>query len=99
MMNKDEDLKKNLRNGIDSIDNQLISLFVERLNISLKIGLDKLGNGIVLHDKEREAALISRLEDMSQNKLPKGYIKSVYTQILQETRNHIVNVYNEQNKR
>lgn len=89
MINKDL-----LRNEIDYIDQQLITLFEKRLNISLQIGLDKLNNGIDLYDKERETTLISKLEDISKNKLGENYIKSVYTKILEETRKYTINAYN-----
>lgn len=90
MINKDL-----LRNEIDNIDHQIITFFEKRLNISLQIGLDKLNNGIALYDRERETILISKLKDISKNKLSESYIKNVYTQILEETRKHIINVYNQ----
>ena len=54
-----------LRNQIDEIDRQLISLFGSRLNLSRRIGEVKSRQGINIHDQKREGEVIARIKRMA----------------------------------
>lgn len=50
-----------LRTQIDNIDDQLVKLFVERMEVAEKIGLCKKANGIPILDTTREEAKLQEI--------------------------------------
>ena len=50
-----------IRQGIDSVDDELRLLFLERLGLAEKIASEKAGLGLAICQPEREAALKERL--------------------------------------
>lgn len=84
--------KAELRNQIDVIDNQIVSLLSQRLKISKQIGYEKLRNNIELYDKEREDLLIESL-CAAEVELPSEYIESIYRLLLNQTRELVLKSY------
>lgn len=60
----DRELKA-LRGRIDGIDGRLVSLFVERMEISTEIGDRKRASGLPVRDAAREAELLARVRDLA----------------------------------
>jgi chorismate mutase/prephenate dehydratase len=50
-----------LRKKIDTIDDELIRLFQERMDLSASIAEYKLKNGVAVFDAEREREILERL--------------------------------------
>ena len=54
-----------LRNRIDLIDDELLKLFIERMEIAEEIGKYKAENGLPIHNKNREKDILSRRTENS----------------------------------
>ena len=54
-----------LRSDIDSIDSQLVELFVRRLSLMGEIAAAKAASGVPLTDSGREKAVLERLSAMA----------------------------------
>lgn len=66
-----------LRTEIDKIDNQLVSLYLKRMELSGEIGKRKAEEGRKVNDKNREKEIVYRLtENVAEDK--KLYIKELY---------------------
>ena len=77
----------NLRLQIDAIDDQLIKLFVERMEVSQKIGAYKKENNLPIFDPGRERAKLQDVsgkagEDMSQ------YTRVLYAMLFELSRSY-----------
>lgn len=70
-MKKNELIK--YRDEIDKIDNEMLKLFLERIDIVKKIGLYKEKNQINVGDNEREQEIIKRLIDQIDDEKLKDY--------------------------
>ena len=71
---------KDIRKEIDSIDDQLVDLYLKRMNLSKEVALSKAKKGKAITDLERENQIVYRLSD----KLPKEmklYLKELYSTI------------------
>lgn len=74
-----------LRTRINEIDEQLASLFTERMYISAKIGEYKYENGIEIRDPKREQEIIDNLSSKA-GKIYSPYIKALYSDIFDMSR-------------
>ncbi|MCL1832655.1 MAG: chorismate mutase [Oscillospiraceae bacterium] len=76
-----------LRKQIDAIDNEILRLFLERMNISKEIGAYKKVNALPIRDKSRENAVIQRLcENISPES--REYVTALYTFIFDASSEH-----------
>lgn len=57
------------RDRLDKIDEQLICLFEERMEISIKIGQYKEKNNVPIFDEDRERIVIERGKNRLKNKV------------------------------
>ena len=64
---------ENLRNEIDSIDNQLINLFQERMDVAAKIGEYKKENNLPVLNVQREREILNEVADKSRKDM-KSYL-------------------------
>lgn len=71
-----------LRAQIDAIDEQLVPLFLKRMNISLEVAKYKQKNGMPVLDKARERALLKRVSEMTENTDLKLYTRLLYADIM-----------------
>lgn len=76
----------NLRSQIDSLDNEIASLLLKRLDIVSQIGKIKAKSGMAVFDPTREEKIIKRL---TENTTPAGeeYIKTIYNTVFSSSRN------------
>ena len=57
---------ENIRNKIDTIDHQIVSLLGSRLNLSREIGEIKNNLNLDIEDKEREKAVIAKIRQIAE---------------------------------
>lgn len=70
-----------IREEIDSIDSEIISLLESRLNLSLQIGNVKRNLGKDLHDDEREELILKKIDELAIL-YPKEDLKSIFLEIM-----------------
>ena len=75
-----------IREEIDSIDSELISLLESRLNLSLQIGKLKKKTDKDLHDKDREAEILKKIDELALI-YPKEDLKSIFMEIMKTSLN------------
>ena len=75
-----------IREEIDSIDSELISLFESRLNLSLQIGKLKKKMDKDLYDEEREAEILKKIDELALI-YPKEDLKSIFMEIMKTSLN------------
>jgi chorismate mutase/prephenate dehydratase len=89
-VNNNEDRLKQLRDTLDSIDNEILSLLNKRMQVVCKVGELKVKSGGEIYRPERERAIIQRLEKLSKKqkgKLNKLAIESIFLEIFAVSRN------------
>ena len=75
-----------IREEIDSIDQELISLLESRLNLSLQIGKLKKKMDKDLYDEEREAEILKKIDELPPI-YPKEDLKAIFMQIMKTSLN------------
>ena len=75
-----------IRQEIDSIDSELISLLESRLNLSLQIGKLKKKMDKDLYDEEREAQILKKIDELALI-YPKEDLKSIFMEIMKTSLN------------
>lgn len=75
-----------LRERIDSIDDELLRLFNERARLALEIGRVKKSRGLPVHMPSREEHIIMRVQQENPGPLPPLSIARLYQQLIQESR-------------
>jgi len=79
-----------LRDKLDNIDNQLLTLLNNRMEIVHKVGELKAQSGGAIYRPEREQSIIQRLENLSKEqngKLNKKAIETIFLEIFAVSRN------------
>ena len=75
-----------IREEIDSIDSELISLLESRLNLSFQIGKLKKKMDKDLYDEEREAEILKKIDELALI-YPKEDLKSIFMEIMKTSLN------------
>ena len=75
-----------IRQEIDSIDSELISLLESRLNLSLQIGKLKKKMDKDLYDEQREAEILKKIDELALI-YPKEDLKSIFMEIMKTSLN------------
>jgi chorismate mutase len=75
-----------IREEIDSIDSELISLLESRLNLSLQTGKLKKKMDKDLYDEGREAEILKKIDELALI-YPKEDLKSIFMQIMKTSLN------------
>lgn len=76
-----------LRDGIDAIDQQLTSLFLQRMALSAQIGAYKKEQGLPIHVPQREKEILECLSQNSPKELA-GYVTRLYEEIFALSREY-----------
>ena len=76
-----------LRQQIDTIDDQLLQLLNARMEVVRQVGLLKQSQGSVIYRPEREAAIIERLHQKTQGLLNREAIEAIFLEIFATSRN------------
>ena len=85
-MNEENGLKE-LRDKLDSIDDELLSLLNERMEVVHQVGELKAVSGGAIYRPEREKAIIDRLENINDGKLNRSAIEALFLEIFAISRN------------
>ena len=75
-----------LRERIDSIDDELLRLFNERAKLALEIGRMKKDQGLPIHMPSREEQIIMRVQQENPGPLSPISVARLYQQLIQESR-------------
>ena len=78
---------KDLRNQIDSIDEQMVKLFVERMQIAGKVAEYKKENNLSIYDKDREIEILNKVEKLAGCEF-KPYVKNLFSTIMQSSKDY-----------
>lgn len=76
-----------LRTEIDTIDCELVELFVKRMKVSAQVAEYKREHGLPVLDATREAALLARVADLAGEDLS-DYSRALYETILSLSRDY-----------
>lgn len=71
-----------IRNTIDEIDQQLLALLNQRADLVHEVGVVKKRDGLQIYAPEREEALLRRLIELNQGRLPERSIRAIYREIM-----------------
>ena len=71
-----------LREKIDRIDTELLQLLNARADVVHQVGEIKKRDGLGIYAPEREDALLQRLMERSQGRLPRESIRAIYREIM-----------------
>lgn len=71
-----------IRKQIDDIDRQLMNLLSQRADLVHEVGVIKKRDGLQIYAPEREEALLRRLVELNEGRLPEKSIKAIYREIM-----------------
>ncbi len=75
------------RKEIDSIDKELVALFVRRMNVAKDVAEYKRATGKAVYDSERERQLLEKVEENAGDEFG-DYARRLYSSILELSRNY-----------
>jgi monofunctional chorismate mutase len=75
-----------LRQAIDEVDEEILSLVAKRIELVYKIAEYKQGQSLPVYDPERERAVIDRLIDLASGSLDPQLVRRVFERIIDESR-------------
>ena len=78
---------KDLREQIDGIDRELVSLFIQRMNVSAEVAEYKRQNNMRVLDPSRERALLQKISELSGEEFEE-YTRTLYSTILDLSRSY-----------
>ncbi len=71
-----------IRHQIDALDHDLLDLLSRRADLVHEVGVIKKRDGLQIYAPEREGALLRRLVEMNQGRLPEKSIRAIYREIM-----------------
>lgn len=77
-----------LRNKIDAVDNEILSKFIERMNLSKEIAEYKADNSLSVSDPERERHMMRKLIDSIDDKELSHYVYMLFQTILAASKSY-----------
>ena len=75
-----------LRDKIDTIDSQIVSLYEQRMDICRQVAEYKISTGKKVFDKQREAEKLAKVKSLTQNDFNKHGIEELFEQIMSMSR-------------
>jgi 3-deoxy-7-phosphoheptulonate synthase len=78
------------RNKIDKIDRAVVELLSERKRLTEELILEKRALRLPVEDNERENVIISRLQDLSKDKLAPEFVMDIYSAIFKNSKQGFV---------
>ena len=76
-----------LRERLDVIDEQIMSLLSERAKVVMQVADFKRHHNMPIYIPEREASIIERLRTINPGPLPGDAIERIYRTVVEEMRN------------
>jgi len=74
-----------LRQKIDNIEDNLISLLNERATYALEIGKIKRSQGLPISDAKREGIILNRVAQKNKGPVSDEFMKDIFRKIIEET--------------
>lgn len=87
-----------LRNQIDSIDNDIVKLFEDRMDTAAKIAAYKKENNIPVLNRSRENEVIESSTQGLHNKVFSKYIKEIFTTLMKVSREYQTDLLSQDKK-
>ena len=75
-----------IRNGIDSFDDELLRIFNQRAALALKIGEIKKSSGLPVYDPDREKNIFQRMQQQNPGPLDDQAIVRLFERVIDESR-------------
>ncbi|HET9960016.1 MAG TPA: chorismate mutase, partial [Polyangiaceae bacterium] len=75
-----------LRQEIDAVDSQILSLLHRRLELVYKVGEIKSVHGVKVYDPERERLMLARLGSMAKPPMAPDTVRRIFERIIDEFR-------------
>lgn len=75
-----------LRQRIDEIDEQLVSLLNARATCALAIGAEKKAAGLEIYQPQREADVLAHVQSINTGPLDDGAVKRLFERVIDEAR-------------
>lgn len=75
-----------IRQEIDSLDNQLLQIFNRRAELALEIGHLKKELNLPVYDPEREKRIFTKMESANPGPLDNHAIKRLFERVIDESR-------------
>jgi chorismate mutase len=75
-----------IRNGIDSFDDELLRIFNQRAALALKIGEIKKSSGLPVYDPDREKNIFRRMQQQNPGPLDDQAIVRLFERVIDESR-------------
>ena len=76
-----------IRQRIDEIDKEMVSLFVDRMNCAAEVAQYKKDHGIPVLDATRERALLSKISELAGSEF-ESYARTLYSTLLSLSRSY-----------
>jgi chorismate mutase len=75
-----------LRQRIDELDEQLVTLLSARAECALAVGHEKKAAGLEIYQPSREADVLAHVQQINQGPLDNAAIKRLFERIIDEAR-------------
>ncbi|EHI74064.1 chorismate mutase [Streptococcus criceti] len=75
-----------IRQNIDKIDKELVTLIEKRMNLVSQVAAYKKETGQPIYDQAREEAILDKVAGLVQNKGLEPFIRATFTDIMKESR-------------
>jgi chorismate mutase-like protein len=75
-----------LRNEIDAVDSQILSLLHQRLELVYKVGEIKSAHGVKVYDPERERLMLAKLGGLAKPPMSGDMVRRIFERIIDEFR-------------
>jgi len=75
-----------LRDEIDRLDSELLSIFNRRANLALQIGQIKKTIGLPVYDPSREKRIFDRMKSANTGPLEDGAVVRLFERVIDESR-------------
>lgn len=75
-----------LRDAIDQVDRQLLTLFAERMRLVLEVGEFKRTQNLSVYDPQRERAMLERIERSAPPPLEGKMARRLFEHVIREFR-------------
>lgn len=85
-----------LREDMDSIDNHIVKLFVERMDVSKKVAKEKEKRKLPIYDEKRENAVLIRISRMVDEEI-QPYLVKLYHAMMDISREYQQEVWDKKN--
>lgn len=85
MEKENRELEK-LREKIDFVDREIISLLEKRINIAIDIGILKKENSLAIFDEKREVEVLGKVNNTIMNKNFEKYIIDIYKVVIEQSK-------------